>query len=251
MSARRTLIAANWKMNGDLALLDSMLSTINTSGLSDNVDVLICPAFTLLGSFAKDSSSVLKGAQNVSQFDSGAYTGEISIEMLKACHCEYVLVGHSERRELFQESNEVVAEKFQRITQANMKTVLCLGESLAEREAEQTKNVLAQQLDTVLNVSSAEQWQNVVIAYEPVWAIGTGKTATPEMAQETHEFIRQYLRSNTTTEQFADTIQILYGGSMKPANAADLLAQNDIDGGLVGGASLDPESFVAILKAAS
>ena len=251
MPIRRILIAANWKMNGDLALLDSMLSEIDASDLSDNVDALICPAYTLLGSFAEDSSSVLKGAQNVSQFDSGAYTGEISIEMLKACNCEYVLVGHSERRELFQESNEVVAEKFQQIAQANLKPVLCLGESLAERESKQTESVLAKQLDAVLNVSLTEQWQNAVIAYEPVWAIGTGKTATPEMAQETHEFIRQYIRSNTITEQFADSIQILYGGSMKPANAADLLAQNDIDGGLVGGASLDPKSFVAILKAVS
>ncbi len=251
MPNRRTLIAANWKMNGDLALLESMLSEIDASDLSDTVDALICPAFTLLGNFSEDSSSVLKGAQNVSQFDSGAYTGEISIEMLKVCNCEYVLVGHSERRELFQESNEVIAEKFQQIAQADMKPVLCLGESLAERESKQTESVLAQQLDAVLNVSSVEQWQNAVIAYEPVWAIGTGKTATPEMAQETHEFIRQYIRSNAVTEQFADSIQILYGGSMKPANAADLLAQNDIDGGLVGGASLDPKSFVAILKAVS
>ena len=171
--------------------------------------------------------------------------------MLKVCNCEYVLVGHSERRELFQESNEVIAEKFQQIAQADMKPVLCLGESLAERESKQTESVLAQQLDAVLNVSSVEQWQNAVIAYEPVWAIGTGKTATPEMAQETHEFIRQYIRSNAVTEQFADSIQILYGGSMKPANAADLLAQNDIDGGLVGGASFDPKSFVATLKAVS
>ena len=251
MSARRTLIAANWKMNGDLVLLDSMLSAIKASDFSDNVDALICPAFTLLGQFAKDSSSVLKGAQNVSQYDSGAYTGEISIEMLKVCHCEYVLVGHSERRELFQESNETVADKFKQIALANMKPVLCLGESLVQREAEQTESILAQQLDSVLSISSAAEWQNAVIAYEPVWAIGTGKTATPELAQTTHKFIRQYLRSNTITAQYADSIQILYGGSMKPANAADLLAQNDIDGGLVGGASLDPESFVAILKAVS
>ena len=251
MTVRRTLIAANWKMNGDLALLESMLSAISANEYTENVDALICPAFTLLASFARDSSNVLKGAQNVSQFDNGAYTGEVSIEMLKSCQSEYVLVGHSERRELFHENNAVVSEKFLQIARADMKPVLCLGELLAEREEEQTQRVLAEQLDAVLEKSSAADWQNAVIAYEPVWAIGTGKTATPEMAQTTHKFIRQHLRANAATQALADSIQILYGGSMKPANAAQLLAQDDIDGGLVGGASLDPNSFVAILKAVS
>ena len=171
--------------------------------------------------------------------------------MLKSAACEYVIVGHSERREIFGETNEIVAEKFVQIARAHLKPILCLGESLSDREADQTEKVLTEQIEAVIENSSSNDWQNAVIAYEPIWAIGTGKTATPEMAQATHQFIREYLHSNQTTQNIAESIQILYGGSMKPANAASLLSQTDIDGGLVGGASLDPESFVSILQAAN
>lgn len=251
MASRRTLIAANWKMNGDLALLDAMLQAIESNGLSENVDTLICPPFTLLAAFGQADTQAFKGAQNVSQHESGAYTGEVSTQMLKASACDYVLVGHSERREIYAETNQVIAEKFVQVAKAGLKPVLCIGESLQERETNKTQSVLSEQIAVVAELSQASDWQNAVIAYEPVWAIGTGKTATPEMAQETHEFIREYLRSNAVTQDVAESIQILYGGSMKPANAAELLAQTDIDGGLVGGASLDPESFVSILKAVS
>ncbi len=251
MTIRRTLIAANWKMNGDIALLDSMLSVIDSEGvISDTVEALICPSFTLLGAFDKQSNVCL-GAQNVSQHDSGAYTGEISIEMLKQAACEYVIVGHSERREIYAETDQIVAEKFVQIARAGLKPVLCLGESLEQRESNFTEKVLAQQIAAVIDASDVNDWAHAVIAYEPIWAIGTGKTATPEMAQETHAFIRENLRSHSKTHDIAETMRILYGGSMKPDNAVDLLSQADIDGGLVGGASLDPNSFISILKAAS
>lgn len=257
MTSRRTLIAANWKMNGDIALLDSILSAIRETELSTNVDTLICPPLTLLSSFdnagagSDVNNKVNKGAQNVSQHDSGAYTGEISVDMLKAVDCEYVLVGHSERREIYAETNSIVAEKFVQIARSGMKPILCLGETLNERESEKTENILTEQINAVTAISNADDWQNAVIAYEPIWAIGTGKTATPEMAQKTHQFIREYLHLNKVTQTISESIQILYGGSMKPANAAQLLAQKDIDGGLIGGASLDPDSFTSILKAAS
>ena len=251
MVSRRTLIAANWKMNGDISLLDSMLSAINSAKVvSDDVEALICPSFTVLGAFDQ-SSNVSLGAQNVSQYDSGAYTGEISTEMLKQVGCEYVIVGHSERREIYAETDAIVAEKFVQIARAGLKPVLCLGESLEQRESNSTEKVLSEQIAAVVNASKASDWDNAVIAYEPIWAIGTGKTATPEMAQETHAFIRENLRSHAQTKSVVDAMRILYGGSMKPDNAVDLLSQVDIDGGLVGGASLDPKSFISILKAAS
>ena len=252
MVARRTLIAANWKMNGDLSLLDSMLSAIQETNVEATaVEALICPPFTLLGAFDAVVSSVAKGAQNVSQHDSGAFTGEISTEMLKASKCEYVIIGHSERREIYAETDAIVAEKFIRIAKSGLKPILCLGESLQQRESGATKKVLAEQLAEIIKVSEVNDWENAVIAYEPIWAIGTGVTATPQMAQETHAFIREELRANGETQAIAETIRILYGGSMKPDNAAELLSQRDIDGGLVGGASLDPNSFISILKAAS
>lgn len=250
MTARRTLIAANWKMNGDRMLLGTMLSAIDSADvISDSVEAMICPSFTLLAAFDK-KSEVGVGAQNVSQHDSGAYTGETSVEMLKAVACEYVLVGHSERREIYVETNETIAEKFVQVARAGLKPVLCLGESLEQRDSGTTEQVLAEQMTAVIDVSQDSDWQNAVIAYEPVWAIGTGKTATPAMAQEAHAFIREQLRSHATTQSAAEAMRILYGGSMKPDNAVDLLSQVDIDGGLVGGASLDPDSFISILKAA-
>ncbi len=250
-TSRRTLIAANWKMNGDLSLLGSMLSAVKeVNSDSMAIETLICPPFTLLGAF-DTGSSIAKGAQNVSQHEGGAFTGEISVDMLKASGCEYILVGHSERREIYSETDVVVAEKFVRVARTGLKPVLCLGESLQQRESGMTNRVLIDQLAEIIKISDANDWENAVIAYEPIWAIGTGKTATPEMAQETHALIREELRANDVTQPVAETIRILYGGSMKPDNAAELLSQRDIDGGLVGGASLDPNSFISILRAAS
>jgi len=251
MNTRKPLIAANWKMNGDLTLLKSLLSLIDDQAKASDVDVLVCPAFTMFSAFNELNNGDTKlGAQNVSEFDSGAYTGEISNQMLLELSCEYVLLGHSERRELFAETNQVIAEKFIKSAKQGLLPVLCIGETLEERESGATEKVLKEQLSAVIALSSAQDWQGAVIAYEPVWAIGTGKTATSAMAQETHQFIRGYLAENQVTADIAEKIRILYGGSMKPENAAELIAQPDIDGGLVGGASLSPDSFVSIINAA-
>ena len=247
--ARRKLIAANWKMNGDLSLCASMQNAINQCQISEDVAIVIAPPYTLIAALSS-SDRLSIGAQNVSQFDQGAYTGELSTTMLKNAGCEYVIVGHSERRELFGETNQIVAEKFVKIARAGLKPILCVGESLSEREAGVTNSILQEQIQAVISCSSSEDWMDAVIAYEPVWAIGTGKTATPEMAQEAHHFLRELLQLSNVTKVHADNLRILYGGSMKPDNAAELLSQDDIDGGLVGGASLKPDSFTAILSAA-
>lgn len=247
--SRTTLIAANWKMNGDISLVASMSAALKTAiNPNSRTQVLICPPATLLAGFTGDRKFAL-GAQNLNEQASGAYTGELSAAMLKASGCDYVLVGHSERREIYLETSHIVSKKFIQATRSGLRPILCVGEKLADRESGATKQVLAEQIDAVLEISEPADWQTAVIAYEPVWAIGTGKTATPEMAQETHEFLRSYLASKAQTANIAPSIQILYGGSMKAANAAELLSQSDIDGGLVGGASLDPESFVAIIAA--
>ena len=255
MSVRKTLIAANWKMNGDRLLAESLLSSIFSSledgSINESVEILVCPSFTLLADFVnQQNQKVMVGAQNISQYESGAYTGEISAEMLKAMSCEYVLIGHSERREIFAETNEILADKFVNSARQGLKPVLCIGETHEQRESAQTEAVLEDQLSSVIEKSNSDDWQHAVIAYEPVWAIGTGKTATAEMAQTTHKFIRQYLKQNSVTAEIAEQTRILYGGSMKPENAFELLAQEDIDGGLIGGASLKPDSFVSILQAA-
>lgn len=248
--ARRTLIAANWKMNGDKSLCVSMQNAIaSANNVGSDVEVLICPPFTLLNCLTP-SNKLFVGAQNSSQFKQGAYTGEISVSMLKDAGCEYVIVGHSERREIFGETNQIIADKFVNIASSGLKPILCVGESLSERESGLTKNVLQAQLEAVISHSEANHWENAVIAYEPIWAIGTGKTATPGMAQQTHQFLRELLSKNSITEKSANTLRILYGGSMKPDNAVDLLSEKDIDGGLVGGASLNPKDFITILSAA-
>lgn len=251
MTSRLTLIAANWKMNGDDALVASMQSMLLTNNvLEKNVEVLICPPLTLLSKFSS-SLEISLGAQNCSEHDSGAFTGEISTSMLRDIGCQYVLAGHSERRELYGESNELVADKFLQIVRQGMKPILCIGETLQDRQNGQTEQVLKQQLDAVLSITEEQDWQKAVIAYEPVWAIGTGETATPEVAQSAHSYVRTYLAEHTKTHGVAATCRILYGGSMKPENAQDLLAMPDIDGGLIGGASLVSESFLAIINAAN
>ena len=215
------------------------------------VDILVCPAFVHLSLAHQllENSTVMLGAQNLYLGAQGAFTGEVSGAMLKDVGCEYVLIGHSERRAMFHDDLPVVAEKFKAALQAGLKPILCIGETRAEREASQTEAVIRTQLQSVLDAAGVAAFQNAVIAYEPVWAIGTGLTATPEQAQAVHASIRQLFAQNNV--DLAQTIRILYGGSMKPENAASLLAMPDIDGGLIGGASLDANSFLAICAAAS
>lgn len=246
---RKTLVAANWKMHGTKAFAEQLLAELN-SGLESgecSAEVVICPPFPYLGvvgAAAENVEQVALGAQNLSEQPSGAFTGEVSADMLLDCGARYVIVGHSERRSLYGESSELVAAKFAAAKSAGLTPILCVGESLQEREASKTLDVIAGQIQAVIDLGLADTWHNAVVAYEPVWAIGTGKTATPEQAQEVHQFIRQQLG-----EAGAAT-QILYGGSVKAANAAELFAQDDIDGALVGGASLEADEFIQICRAA-
>ncbi len=251
MTKRQPLVAANWKMNGTLATIRPLIAAIS-AGIKDGIkaEIAICPPYIYLAETGKllENTGMLLGAQNLSRHDSGAYTGEISSAMLLDYGCRYVIVGHSERRTLYGETDIVVAEKFARAIKSGLKPILCVGEYLEEREAGDTDNVIARQLDAVINKCGIESFDQAVIAYEPVWAIGTGKTATPEQAQEVHAFIR--LRLARHDEKIADSIRILYGGSVKATNAKDLFTMADIDGGLIGGASLDANDFLAICHAA-
>ena len=251
---RRTLVAGNWKMNGSRAEAASLVA-----GVVDGVrqldgragEVAICPPFVLLDSVAAGvaGSAVQLGAQNVAVEASGAYTGEVSAEMLREAGCTTVIVGHSERRALYGEDNALVAAKFARAQQAGLRPILCVGETLDERETDVTETVIGAQLDAVLDTAGVAALANAVIAYEPVWAIGTGRTATPEQAQAVHAFIRG--RVAAASADVGAAVQILYGGSVKPDNAAELFASDDIDGGLIGGASLKADDFVAICVAAA
>ena len=248
MTARTPLVAANWKMNGSLTENTGLVTAIR-DGLKTSGDVAICPPFVYLSQVADllRESHIAVGAQNVSHLDKGAYTGEVSHAMLEDFDCEYVIVGHSERRQLYYETDTRVAEKFQAVVKAGLVPILCVGELLEEREANDTENVIDRQLEAVINLDGIEQFAKAVIAYEPVWAIGTGKTATPEQAQEVHAFIRLQLARHD--EQIADQIRILYGGSVKPDNANDLFSMTDVDGGLIGGASLVADDFLSICHA--
>ena len=250
---RKKVIAGNWKMNNDLSESQNLISKL-TSGLSGKklkCDVIICPPFTSLS----EANSLIKntpvklGAQNMYFKESGAYTGEISAQMLKSVGCEYVILGHSERRTIFKETDGSINEKIKAAFKAGLKPIFCIGETLEEREAGKEKNVLQTQLSGGLNEISIDQMKNMIIAYEPVWAIGTGKTASPEQAEEMHDFIRKYIKNDFTPE-VAENIVIQYGGSVKPDNALELLSQKDIDGALVGGACLKADSFISIIESA-
>ena len=251
-SAGRTpLIAANWKMNKTLAetraYFDDLLSGLDGLG---GVEIVVCPPATALAPAAEQArgSTVGIAAQNIHFEDSGAFTGELSPPMLIEIGCWGAIVGHSERREYFCETDEALARKVPAALGAGLVPILCVGESEAERDAGETEAVLERQLAADLAALDAGRLADVVIAYEPIWAIGTGRTATDEQAQEACAFIRARLAERDA--EAGSATRILYGGSMKPANAAGLLAQPDIDGGLVGGASLDPEDFLAICRAA-
>ena len=230
-------------------LAESMVSA--REGKDDSSDILICPPSISIPAVAEafDGSHLSVGAQNVHTQDNGAFTGEVSTSMLKDTGCEYVIVGHSERREYFYEDDALVADKALKVLQDGLKVIVCVGEKLEERKSGNHEGVVKKQVEAVIKQVDKSNADNFVIAYEPVWAIGTGETATPEQAQEMHAFIRNLL-SEIWGEDEAEKIRILYGGSMKPANAEELLSQEDVDGGLIGGASLKADSFSEIIDIA-
>ncbi len=245
---RRKLVVGNWKMHGNFAANAELLQALlNLLPAQSSVEVAVCPPFVYLPSVHEQlrHSAVKLGAQNLSTELQGAFTGEVSVWMLRDCGCNLVIVGHSERRQLLGELDVQVAAKALVALQHDITPIVCVGESLAEREANETLSVIARQLDALRSALNDDELRRIIVAYEPIWAIGTGRTATPEQAQEVHAFIREWLRSRS-----AELVPILYGGSVKAENARTLFAQNDIDGGLVGGASLKAEEFAAICKAA-
>lgn len=250
---RKQVIAGNWKMNKNLTEAVELVSglKVKLSGKKYTCDVIICPPFTNLetvSSLTKDTDLQL-GAQNMCFQDKGAFTGEISADMLKSVGCAYVILGHSERRTIFKETDEVINKKMKQALSNGLKPIFCIGETLEEREQNITIDVVKRQVTEGLKDISAEEMKNIILAYEPVWAIGTGKTASPEQAQEVHAEIRK-LVAELYTKEVADALVIQYGGSVKANNAEELLSQPDIDGALVGGACLTAEDFAAIIEAA-
>ncbi len=250
--SRKFLIAGNWKMNKTATEAADLIEEVNSLiGDQTSVQVCVCPSFTSLSRASElvEKSEILLGAQDMNAAPSGAFTGEISAEMLRDLYVSFVILGHSERRQYFGETNQLINKKILASVENNLKPIYCIGETLEEREADKTLEVVGSQVREGLENFPSQSVENLVLAYEPVWAIGTGKTATDDMAQEVHAFIRKVL-----AEMFGDTaaagIRILYGGSMKPENAAGLLSQEDVDGGLIGGASLTGRAFSGIVEAA-
>jgi triosephosphate isomerase (TIM) len=248
---RRKLVAGNWKMHGGLArnrdLLQSLMQGIGKEGKADCAVCVPYPYLVQAQDMLK-GTAIAWGAQNLSEHAQGAYTGEVSAAMLIDFGCRYAIVGHSERRSLYGESNETVAAKFVAAVNAGLTPILCLGETLEQRETGVTEQVIAAQFDAVMQAAGVTGFNSAVIAYEPVWAIGTGRTASPQQAQDVHAFIRGRLAASDA--DLAGRMQILYGGSVKPQNAAELFGMADIDGGLIGGASLVAQDFLAICGAA-
>jgi len=247
---RQILVAGNWKLNGSLDGIKQLISGI-TAGEDDTggTQIAVCPPFVYIPVVADllADSKVAWGSQDVSDQDAGAFTGEVAGSMLREFGCTYAIVGHSERRSLYAEDDAFTARKFAAARRAGLTPILCVGETLEEREQGITEDVVARQLDAVIALEGIGAIGESVIAYEPVWAIGTGKTASPQQAQDVHAFIRGKLAG--LDKSVADKVQILYGGSVKGANAAELFAMADIDGGLIGGASLDAGEFLTICKA--
>lgn len=248
---RRNIVAGNWKMNLSFELADDLVNDIaeKLDSVELNADVVICPPFPYLEltSDLAQESNFFAGAQNVASFDNGAYTGEVSSKMLASMNVDYCIVGHSERRKYFNETNQEIATKITKLLKDDIKPIFCLGEVLEERESGKHFEVVQKQLEESLFNLTSQEILNVVIAYEPVWAIGTGKTATSLQAQEMHAFIRSLLDKKYGNE-VAEEISILYGGSCNAKNAKELFANKDVDGGLIGGASLKAEDFLAIIK---
>lgn len=249
---RQPLVAGNWKMNGSKQSIAALLDGIKQGIASvQRAEMAVCPPSIYIPRVARllEGSPIAWGAQNLAKEAPGAFTGEIAAEMLVDFQCKYVIVGHSERRSLYGESDQIVAEKFAVAQKAGLIPIFCLGELLEERETSQTEAVVARQLDAVIARNGVAALAKSVIAYEPVWAIGTGKTASPQQAQDVHAFIRKRIAAQDAN--VAAGVQILYGGSMKASNAAELLTMPDIDGGLIGGAALKADEFLAIGQAAN
>ena len=247
---RKNIVAGNWKMNNDLSQTESLLKALQDQKTTSNAEVMVAPTFTNLSqavSTLKDSNIEVV-AQNMHFAEKGAYTGEISASMLKSIGVKTVILGHSERREYFNETDELLAKKVDAALAKGMRVIFCFGEELADRKAGNEEAVVGSQIKNALFHLSAAAFRNIVLAYEPVWAIGTGETASPEQAQDMHAFIRQTL-ANKYGEDVADGVSILYGGSVKPANAEEIFSKPDVDGGLIGGASLKAEDFFAIVNA--
>ncbi|MFC3032229.1 triose-phosphate isomerase [Pseudoalteromonas fenneropenaei] len=245
MTQRKRIVAGNWKMNGSLELINQFAETIKTD-LYPNVEVIFFPPSPLLSAMAGKGFNT--GAQTVSEHDAGAFTGEVEAKLVRELGCKYTLIGHSERRTLFAESDAVLVKKFAKAQQVGLTPILCVGETESQRDADATEQTIATQLNAIIDKLGVACLQNSVIAYEPVWAIGTGKTATPEQAQSVHKFIRDLIASKDA--QIAATLPILYGGSVNDSNSELLFAQPDIDGGLIGGASLKPDAFSTICASA-
>ena len=249
---RKPLVAGNWKLNGTRESNQQLLQGIlaNSAGL-DHCDVMVCPPFVYLADVASHiaGSDVLLGAQDLSAESSGAFTGDVSAAMLRDVGCSYAIIGHSERRALFGDSDAIVAKKFQAAHAHGIHPIVCVGESLEQREAGVTTDVVTRQITAVMQAGGVELFAGSIVAYEPVWAIGTGLTATPQQAQEVHAHIRRVIAA--ADANIAADLRILYGGSVKGSNASELFAMDDIDGGLIGGASLEATEFVTICKAAA
>lgn len=250
---RKLFVAGNWKMNTSRTEAETLINGLKplVSDVQD-VDIAVCPPFVYIDQVAAltGNSNIKVGAQNCYMEPKGAFTGEISPEMLKDCGCSYVIAGHSERRHILGETDAIINQKVKKILEAGLQVILCVGELLDEREAGKTEAVVETQLSGGLKDLSVNDFANITIAYEPVWAIGTGKTATPDQAQEVHAFIRNWLKTQFG-EPVSGNCRIQYGGSVKPENARELMSQPDIDGALVGGASLKADQFAAIIKASA
>jgi triosephosphate isomerase len=247
---RRVIIAGNWKMNGTIDETKNLIAALLAgNSKSERATVVVCPPFTSLQTASKllSSKEIALGGQNMSVHEQGAFTGEVSARMLLTVGATFVILGHSERRQYHAETDQLVNAKAKLALASGLTPIVCIGETLEEREAGRTEEVVGSQLDGTLAGFSADELKQIVVAYEPVWAIGTGRTATPEMAEAVHCFVREKLTA--LDKPAAESIPILYGGSVKPDNAAGLLAQPNIDGALVGGASLKADDFIAIIKA--
>jgi len=249
---RRYVIAGNWKMNKVVGEAIELANGLKRELYEvDYLDIILCPPFTALDEVNEitSGSNIQLGAQNVYWEDKGAYTGEVSCSMLKDLGCSYVIIGHSERRKYFGETNETVNKKLKKVLESGLLPIVCVGETLEERESGKTLEVIRQQINLSLKDLSKENMLKTIIAYEPVWAIGTGKTATPKQAQEVHSFIRSLIK-DTFDKETSQLIRIQYGGSVTPENIASLISEEDIDGALVGGASLKVDLFSKIIKTA-
>ncbi|MGB1210167.1 MAG: triose-phosphate isomerase [Lacinutrix venerupis] len=247
---RKNIVAGNWKMNNDLSETETLISNLLKQKQTSNAEVMIAPtAVNLYQAFNSTKNSNIEViAQNMHFADNGAYTGEVSASMLKSVGIQTVILGHSERRAYFNETDELLAKKVDAALKNNMRVIFCFGEELADRRAGNEEKVVENQIKNALFHLDAAAFKNIVLAYEPVWAIGTGETASPEQAQDMHQFIRKTL-NNKYGEQVAQDMTILYGGSVKPANAKEIFGKQDVDGGLIGGASLKAEDFIAIVNA--